>query len=82
VPKAKLIVGLSNWPPHDGLGREVHGTTFTAHGSLLLSRPTDGETRVWGMELTERNGILRKHERFVYEWAGRLRFPEQARIAY
>ena len=34
-----------------------------------MSRSADGESRVWDMELAERNGILRGHESFVYDVA-------------
>ncbi|MBV8129144.1 MAG: hypothetical protein JO114_15965 [Planctomycetaceae bacterium] len=42
---------------------------FLAHGSLLVSFSIDGESRVWDMELAERNGILRGHEAFVHALA-------------
>ena len=34
------------------------GAAFAPHGSLLVSRSIDGESRVWDMDLAERNGIL------------------------
>ncbi len=52
-----------------GHKREVWGAAFAAHGSLLVSRSADGESRVWDMELARRNGILRGHTRFVYDVA-------------
>ena len=54
------------------------GAAFAAHGSLLVSRSADGESRVWDMELAERNGILRGHESFVYDVAFS---PDGTRVA-
>ena len=51
---------------------------FAAQGSLLVSRSDDGESRVWDMELAERNGILRGHGSFVYDVAFS---PDGTRVA-
>ena len=52
-----------------GHKQEVWAAAFEKHGSLLVSRSADGESRVWDMELAERNGILRGHDSFVYDVA-------------
>ena len=57
---------------------EVAGAAFAATGALLVSRSWDGESRIWDMELAERNGILRGHEGFVYDVAFS---PDGARTA-
>ena len=51
-----------------GHGGEIaRAAVFTPDGSSLVSGSADGTVRIWDVNLLERNGILRGHERFVYD---------------
>src|SRR5262249_39406488 len=42
---------------------------FTPDGSRLISGNDDGTVRIWDLNAVERNGILRGHEKYVYDVA-------------